>query len=151
MKDCVTDYFNNMGFETEQDTLGNSDIVLGIKLEFQGSLFTYKVDKDTLMIICYERINSKNTGLRSGFKDLLNWLKIIKNNTPIKWVTGRVDALSSAPSVSGLTTDKLNRFYRDIMQTPDARDLGEKWFRFDIDVLHDFRHHYKLMKQGASS
>ena len=151
MMDCVSQYFQKKGLHPLTETMGNSDIVLGVKLNWQGSLLTYKVDKDTLMIVCYERIKKKNSGLRSGFKDLISWLKIIQEEVPqIQWVTGRVEALSSSAAVAGLTTEKLNRFYRDIMQTPDALDLGDKWFRFELSTLKNFRFHYRMtmMKQA---
>ncbi len=123
--------------------LGKSSLALGVSVVWQESRLTYRVDGQVLIIVFYERVRQKNKGLRSGFKDIFDWLTMIKNEVPqINSVIGRVDPLSSAVAMSGLNLSKLNRFYQDIMQVPEAPDLGDKWYRYDISQLRDMRFHF---------
>ena len=144
MEDCVTEFLKREGYRVVDEMMGNSPIKLGNAVFWRHSKFTYKVEpEDTLVIICYERMG-KQRGLGNGFRDIFEWLTAIKNNLKqIKQVTGRVNALVATDVSNGLTTDKLLRFYRDIMQSPSADEIGESWFRFELDDLKNFRTHYR--------
>lgn len=144
MIDSVTAYLQENGYRVVDEMMGNSPIKLGQAVFWRHSKFTYKVEQeDVLVIICYERVG-KPRGLGNGFRDIFEWLTAIKENVPeIKEVTGRVNALVATDVEKGLTTEKLLRFYRDIMQSPTADELGESWFRFDISTLKNFRSHYR--------
>lgn len=144
MADCVTEYLKQEGYRVVDEMMGNSPIKLGNAVYWRYSKFTYKVEpEDTLVIICYERLGLQR-GLGNGFRDIFEWLTAIKENVKaIKHVTGRVNALVATEVKNGLSTEKLLRFYRDIMQSPSADEMGESWFRFDLDTLKNFRSHYR--------
>ncbi|RJG42787.1 hypothetical protein [Motilimonas pumila] len=150
MQDPVTDALLQQGLQPQPETLGQSDIVLGMVVDWYGSRITYKVEQSTLMIICYERLNQKNKGLTNGFRDLMGLFLFVKSDVPaISHLTGKVDALPASDKAAGLTNQQLHRFYRDILQAPLAPDLGPDWYRWPIASLMTFRQHYRAMKAKA--
>ncbi len=150
MSDCITQLLQQKGVAAEQVMLGKSSIPLGMVVIWGNSRITYKVENQTALIVCYERIGDKPKGLKNGFSDLLSFFHLLKNELPeLTHLAGKVDALGTAVEVGGLTNEKLHRFYGGIYHAPQATERGEAWYSWELAKLGSFRKHYQMMKAKA--
>ena len=138
--DILTNYFIKKNIKVTDYYWNNTSLWLGNRIEHADKEIIYRVAVDTVILVIYRRISTKNNSLQNPFKSFIWFVETIVHNFPkIKYIKGQVDALT-LNNDNVLPSARLIKYYCCIMGGIIDGSLLSGYLWFDLRK-------YKTMKQ----